>query len=154
MDVNVSPVQLREPDFLDQVRAILDETGLPPAALVLVLVLEITESGTVEQTDTLLEMRELGIGVAMDDFGTGYSSLSSMRRLPISTLKINKALVDGIATEPVQYAIVEGIVRLAGELGLATVAEGVPGVCQCGQGYLYPRPMAAEDFADWVLAGG
>lgn len=160
VNVNVSPVQLREPDFLDQVRALLGETGLPPASLVL----EVTESGIVEQVETLVQARELGIGVAMDDFGTGYSSLSSLRRLPISTVKIDKAFVDGIATDPVQYALVEGIVRLAGELGLTTVAEGVEteeqherlraAGCQCGQGYLYSRPLAAAEFESWLLASG
>ena len=157
VNVNVSPVQLREPDFLAQVRALLTETGLPPASLVL----EVTESGIVEQVETLEQARSLGIGVAMDDFGTGYSSLSSLRRLPITTVKIDKAFVDGIATDPVQYALVEGIVRLADELGLTTVAEGVEDEqqharlraagCQCGQGYLYSRPLTADDFEQWLL---
>ena len=157
VNVNVSPVQLREPDFLAQVRALLTETGLPPASLVL----EVTESGIVEQVETLEQARALGIGVAMDDFGTGYSSLSSLRRLPITTVKIDKAFVDGIATDPVQYALVEGIVRLADELGLTTVAEGVEDEqqharlraagCQCGQGYLYSRPLTADDFEQWLL---
>ena len=156
VNVNVSPVQLREPDFLGQVRALLGETGLEPAALVL----EVTESGIVEQVETLVQARALGVGVAMDDFGTGYSSLSSLRRLPISTVKIDKAFVDGIATDPVQYALVEGIVRLADELGLTTVAEGVEGEeqharllaagCRCGQGYLYSRPLPAADFGAWL----
>lgn len=160
VNVNVSPVQLREPDFLDQVRALLSETGLPPASLVL----EVTESGIVEQVETLVQVRELGIGVAMDDFGTGYSSLSSLRRLPISTVKIDKAFVDGIATDSVQYALVEGIVRLAGELGLTTVAEGVEteeqherlraAGCECGQGYLYSRPLSADEFESWLLESG
>jgi EAL domain-containing protein (putative c-di-GMP-specific phosphodiesterase class I)/GGDEF domain-containing protein len=157
VNVNVSPVQLREPDFLAQVRALLTETGLSPSSLVL----EVTESGIVEQVETLVQARALGIGVAMDDFGTGYSSLSSLRRLPITTVKIDKAFVDGIATDPVQFALVEGIVRLAGELGLTTVAEGVEDEeqhtrlraagCQCGQGYLYSRPLTAEDFEQWLL---
>ncbi|WP_157436096.1 putative bifunctional diguanylate cyclase/phosphodiesterase [Actinospica robiniae] len=160
VNVNVSPVQLREPDFLDQVRALLGETGLPPSSLVL----EVTESGIVEQVETLVQARELGIGVAMDDFGTGYSSLSSLRRLPISTVKIDKAFVDGIATDSVQFALVEGIVRLAGELGLTTVAEGVEteeqherlraAGCQCGQGYLYSRPLGAAEFESWLLESG
>ncbi|MBR7835673.1 EAL domain-containing protein [Actinospica durhamensis] len=156
VNVNVSPVQLREPDFLGQVRALLGETGLPPASLVL----EVTESGIVAQVETLVQARALGVGVAMDDFGTGYSSLSSLRRLPISTVKIDKAFVDGIATDPVQYALVEGIVRLADELGLTTVAEGVEleeqharllaAGCRCGQGYLYSRPLPAADFEAWL----
>ena len=160
VNVNVSPVQLREPDFLDQLRALLGETGLPPSSLVL----EVTETGIVEQVETLVQARELGIGVAMDDFGTGYSSLSSLRRLPISTVKIDKAFVDGIATDAVQYALVEGIVRLAGELGLTTVAEGVEteeqherlraAGCQCGQGYLYSRPLGAAEFESWLLESG
>jgi EAL domain-containing protein (putative c-di-GMP-specific phosphodiesterase class I) len=158
VNVNVSPVQLREPDFLAQVRALLTETGLPPSSLVL----EVTESGIVEQVETLEQARSLGIGVAMDDFGTGYSSLSSLRRLPITTVKIDKAFVDGIATDPVQYALVEGIVRLADELGLTTVAEGVEDEeqharlraagCQCAQGYLYSRPLTANAFEQWLLS--
>lgn len=157
VNVNVSPVQLQEPDFLTQLSALLTEVGLSPGSLVL----EVTESGIVEHVEALLQARTLGIGVAMDDFGTGYSSLSSLRRLPISTVKVDKAFVDGIATDPVQYALVEGIVRLADELGLTTVAEGVEDErqharlleagCQCGQGYLYSRPIPSAQLEQWLL---
>jgi EAL domain-containing protein (putative c-di-GMP-specific phosphodiesterase class I)/GGDEF domain-containing protein/PAS domain-containing protein len=160
VNVNVSPVQLREPDFVARLHALLGEAGLPPASLVI----EVTESGIVEQVETLVQVRSLGVGVAMDDFGTGYSSLSSLRRLPISTVKIDKAFVDGIATDPLQYALVEGIVRLAGELGLVTVAEGVEteeqharlraAGCRCGQGYLYSRPIQAAEYEQWLLSAG
>lgn len=157
LNVNISALQLREPDFLAMIRGLLTQTGMPPGALVL----EVTESAVVEQVGTLREARALGVAVAMDDFGTGYSSFSSLRRLPIGTLKIDKAFVDGVATDPVQYALVDGIVRMARELRLATVAEGIENQdqhdrlrvagCQYGQGFLYSRPLPAAQLERWLL---
>jgi EAL domain-containing protein (putative c-di-GMP-specific phosphodiesterase class I) len=155
-NVNVSPVQLREPGFLDELRTVLAEADVPPSRLAV----EVTETGIVQQHGILGQVRALGTSVAMDDFGTGYSSLSSLRQLPITTMKIDKSFVDRIADDPVQYSLVEGIIRMAGELNLGTVAEGVETAgqqdrllaagCQCGQGYLYAKPLPNEEFIAWL----
>jgi diguanylate cyclase (GGDEF)-like protein len=151
VSVNLSARQFREHDIVATVRAILDETGLPPTTLML----EITESGLMRQTQATIArldaLRTLGIQLAIDDFGTGYSSLSYLERFPIDILKIDRTFVStaGNAVSPIARAIVD----LGRTLGLEVIAEGIEHVeqarwladigCRFGQGYLYARPMGA-----------
>ena len=151
MSVNLSARQFREHDIVGTVRAILDETGLPPETLML----EITESGlmrrTAETIARLGALRDLGVHLAIDDFGTGYSSLSYLERFPIDILKIDRTFVSpvGDAISPVARAIVD----LGRTLGLQVIAEGIEHAeqarrlaemgCRLGQGYLFARPMSA-----------
>lgn len=157
--VNVSPRQLADKGFPDKVRAALAESGLPPS----LLTLEITESVAMSQASgdfaTLHQLREIGVGMAMDDFGTGYSSLSHLRRIPLTELKIDRALM---ATVPQDAAIPAAILELGFRLGLEIVAEGVetPGQqewlagmnCQTIQGFLIAKPMPAAEFERQFLA--
>ena len=149
ISVNLSARQFREHDIVATVRTILEETGLPPATLML----EITESGLMRRTQatiTRLEaLRALGVDLAIDDFGTGYSSLSYLERFPVDILKIDRTFVSsaGDAISPIARAIVD----LGRTLGLQVIAEGIEHVvqarwladlgCRFGQGYLYARPM-------------
>ena len=151
MSVNLSARQFRERDIVATVRAILDETGLPPATLIL----EITESGLMRRTQATIvrldALRELGVHLAIDDFGTGYSSLSYLERFPIDILKIDRTFVSSVGgtVSPIARAIVD----LGRTLGLQVIAEGIEHVeqarwlvdvgCRYGQGYLYARPMGA-----------
>ena len=153
ISVNVSARQFRDPGFVDGVRQALLESGLPPSALLL----ELTESVLLGDSDRigaeLDELKEIGVRLAIDDFGTGYSSLSYLLQLPIDVLKIDKSFVTGIAASWRQYALVEGIVRLAGTLEVEVIAEGIEteterellaGMgCQYGQGYLLSVPVEA-----------
>jgi diguanylate cyclase (GGDEF)-like protein/PAS domain S-box-containing protein len=153
ISVNVSARQFRDPGFVDGVRQALHESGLPPSALLL----ELTESVLLGDNDRigaeLDELKEIGVRLAIDDFGTGYSSLSYLLQLPINVLKIDKSFVTGIAASWRQYALVEGIVRLAGTLEVEVIAEGIEteterellaGMgCQYGQGYLLSVPVEA-----------
>jgi diguanylate cyclase (GGDEF)-like protein/PAS domain S-box-containing protein len=153
VSVNVSARQFRDPGFVDGVRQALREYGLPPSALLL----ELTESVLLGDNDRigaeLEELKEIGVRLAIDDFGTGYSSLSYLLQLPINVLKIDKSFVTGIAASWRQYALVEGIVRLAGTLEVEVIAEGIEteterellaGMgCQYGQGYLLSVPVEA-----------
>ncbi|HEX4088131.1 MAG TPA: EAL domain-containing protein [Trebonia sp.] len=153
VSVNVSARQFRDPGFVDGVRQALLESGLPPSALLL----ELTESVLLGDNDRigaeLEELKEIGVRLAIDDFGTGYSSLSYLLQLPINVLKIDKSFVTGIAASWRQYALVEGIVRLAGTLEVEVIAEGIEteterellaGMgCQYGQGYLLSVPVEA-----------
>ncbi len=153
ISVNVSARQFRDPGFVDGVRQALLESGLPPSALLL----ELTESVLLGDSDRigaeLEELKEIGVRLAIDDFGTGYSSLSYLLQLPINVLKIDKSFVTGIAASWRQYALVEGIVRLAGTLEVEVIAEGIEteterellaGMgCQYGQGYLLSVPVEA-----------
>jgi predicted signal transduction protein with EAL and GGDEF domain len=148
--VNVSGSQLRRPDFVAQVLAVLASTGAPPTQLKL----ELTESLLLEnKEDTILKMSALkasGVRFSLDDFGTGYSSLAYLKRLPLDQLKIDQSFVQDIVSEPRDAAIVRTIVSLADSLGLQVVAEGVETTaqrdslaqhgCHTYQGYLYSRP--------------
>ncbi|MFA9219185.1 MAG: putative bifunctional diguanylate cyclase/phosphodiesterase, partial [Sphingomonadaceae bacterium] len=157
--VNVSPVQLLDPGFLQLVEDALQRYGVPPRYLTL----EITESAAVDNlADTQLQLqqlRELGVDVAMDDFGTGFSSLSMLRELPLRVLKIDRGLIDPLPA-PDAVAVVEAICQLAAALNLQVVAEGIETEAQANaaraagchelQGYYYARPLPAPDAADWL----
>ncbi|MFC5030502.1 MULTISPECIES: EAL domain-containing protein [Streptomyces] len=153
VNVNLSPCQLYHPGLVDEVAAVLEETGLDPTALCL----EVTESALIgADEDALKPLRrlvDLGVDIALDDFGTGYSNLSSLRWLPISNLKLDRAFTRGIRqhpADPVDLKIVEGIVSLAHTLGLTVTVEGVEtrtqaehlGLlgCDTAQGWYYARP--------------
>jgi EAL domain-containing protein (putative c-di-GMP-specific phosphodiesterase class I) len=156
--VNVSPLQLATPAFVDQVATALDESGLDPQRLVL----EITETLLVRDAESgatkLNGLRDLGVRLALDDFGTGYSSLSYLRTLPLDVLKIAKQFVDGIAVDEADTAFVRLIIELAGTIGLTVVAEGIETAqqetvlaqlgCDRGQGFFYARPLSDE--AHWL----
>lgn len=128
VSVNVSPVQLVEDGWVDEVRAVLETTGLAPERLQL----EITEQAVLEDEDAALDalaaLRSIGVRLALDDFGTGYSSLSWLRRLPVQGLKIDGSFVDGLRhpdADPVDLSIVHALVELAHALDLEVTAEWV-----------------------------
>ncbi|MFJ9771433.1 putative bifunctional diguanylate cyclase/phosphodiesterase [Kitasatospora sp. NPDC101157] len=151
VNVNVSARQFRDAGFVDVVRRSLASSGIDPRTLVL----ELTESVLMRRDDRLRAdmdtLGDLGIGLAIDDFGTGYSSLSYLREFPISLLKIDKSFIDGLGNSPQQYALVEGITRIADTLGVQVIAEGIEHPdqrdllatmgCPLGQGYLFAHPM-------------
>ena len=155
MSVNISARQLAEPQFVNEVRAVLAESRLQPASLVL----EITESVLVRDTETMVErmraLKALGVRLAVDDFGTGYSSLSYLHRFPVDILKIDKSFVDAVGSGSTEPALARAIVALGESLGLMTVAEGIEteaqraGLvalrCELGQGFLFARPAPADD---------
>ncbi|WP_240670604.1 putative bifunctional diguanylate cyclase/phosphodiesterase [Actinoplanes solisilvae] len=157
---NVSARQLHDPDFVDDVRAALAESGLPADRLVL----ELTESAVLrgkQISRTLHELHAMGVRLALDDFGTGESSLSLLRSFPASIIKLDKSFVDGIECDTpgtpaadARQAVARAVVQLAGALGLETVAEGIESQEQAdrlrhlgytvGQGYHLARPMPPE----------
>ncbi len=164
LSVNLSPRQLRHANITRDVADALEDTGLAPSRLIL----EITESGLMTDTaatlNRLFELKSLGVKLAIDDFGTGYSSFAYLRRFPVDTLKIDKSFVDGVATEPTAGALVDAMIRIAKTLNLETIAEGVEKVeqadrlralhCDTAQGYLYSRPVPAEELAALLREGG
>jgi diguanylate cyclase (GGDEF)-like protein/PAS domain S-box-containing protein len=155
MSVNISMRQFKAPNFPALVFQILNETGLEPQWLEL----EITESIAMEDIDEtisqLTTLREKGVGVAIDDFGTGHSSLSHLKRIPITTLKIDRAFVRDVLTDPYDLAIIEAIQTLAKTLKLEVVAEGIETReqkqllfrlgCTLGQGFLFSSPLPPDD---------
>jgi diguanylate cyclase (GGDEF)-like protein len=159
--VNVSSKQFAQPDFVTQVRQVLDESGLDPR----VLKLEITEETIMSHTEAvavmLAELRMLGVQISIDDFGTGYSSLSYLQKLPVDTVKIDQSFVNRMGLHD-NLKIVQAIVNLAHTLKLDVVAEGVETEDQCArlaalaceyaQGYLYSKPLDAESIARMLSA--
>jgi diguanylate cyclase (GGDEF)-like protein len=154
MSVNLSSKQVAQPDLVNQIREILEETNIEPRHLKL----EITESAVMDNTDMaarlLKRLKALGVQLCIDDFGTGYSSLSYLHRFPVNTLKIDRTFVGRIGEAAENIEIVRTIVSLAENMGMEVVAEGVETLsqlsqlrklkCQYGQGYLFSRPIDAE----------
>ena len=159
MAVNVSARQLQDPGLVGEIGIALAEAGLDPGALVL----EITESATVDDTEGVIarleELKALGVGLAIDDFGTGYSSLSYLRRFPVDQLKIDRSFVAGVATNTEDRAIAASVIGLGHALGIHVVAEGVETVdqlewlsemdCDLAQGYNWLRPADAGAVTVW-----
>ncbi|MEZ5383464.1 MAG: phosphodiesterase [Microthrixaceae bacterium] len=156
MSVNVSGEQLGDPQLAEHLSAALEAADLPAE----LLIVELTESVLVDTAgtiDALAALREVGVGIAIDDFGTGYSSLAYLQRFPVTRLKVDRAFTVEICT-PSGRKLVRGILDLARELGLSTVAEGVETRaqlealaelgCDYVQGYLLGRPQGPEDLAD------
>jgi EAL domain-containing protein (putative c-di-GMP-specific phosphodiesterase class I) len=154
MSVNLSARQFVQPDLVDQVDAILSETGMDPSTLEL----EITESVVMDQSEvgirTLSRLRDMGVRLVLDDFGTGYSSLSYLKHLPLDTIKIDRTFVAGLDGEA-DRSIVEAVIALAHGLRITVVAEGIETEaqfellrtmgCDVGQGYLFSRPLPGAD---------
>ena len=160
--VNLSSRTLLDPEFPARVSALLDEYGVPPRQLTL----EISEAGVTSDSErplpTLRRLHELGVRLAVDDFGTGYSSLSHLRKLPVDEVKIDRAFVQGMATDPGDLAIVRAVVDLSRHFGLTVVAEGVESEltlslleeigCDIGQGFLFSRPLSYDRLEAWFAA--
>jgi diguanylate cyclase (GGDEF)-like protein/PAS domain S-box-containing protein len=154
--VNVSASQFRQADFVDRVRRALESAGAPAAKLKL----ELTESLVIDDIDgaieTMLALKEIGVGFSMDDFGTGYSSLSYLTRLPLDQLKIDRSFVRNLPDNANDAAVAQTIITLAKSLGLTVIAEGVETEaqrqflerhgCPTYQGFLFSKPVDVEQF--------
>jgi diguanylate cyclase (GGDEF)-like protein/PAS domain S-box-containing protein len=157
--VNVSPLQLIDAGFPQLVADTLAQHQVPPE----LLTLEITESAAVthleQARDQIRQMRELGVQVALDDFGTGFSSLNLLRSLPVSTVKIDRSLIEPLPADDAA-AVVKAICQLAAVLRLDVVAEGVEtdaqaqaareAGCQVLQGALYAQPLTVDEAGRWL----
>jgi EAL domain-containing protein (putative c-di-GMP-specific phosphodiesterase class I) len=160
MSINLSVVQLADPELVPQLRAMVVTTGVDPSRIEL----EITESHLMSNADAsqvqLNELKALGFRLSIDDFGTGYSSLSYLKRFPIDKLKIDQSFVHDMFDDPTDFAIIRAIVALGHTLGLRVVAEGVEKIeearelalmgCDELQGYLLARPLSPDALARWL----
>ncbi len=154
--VNVSALQFRQFDFVEQIVEVLKKTAIHPGQLKL----ELTESLVLEDVDDTIAkiqaLKQMGVHFSMDDFGTGYSSLSYLSRLPLDQLKIDQSFVYNIGIKPSDAVIVQTIIGMAKNLDMEVIAEGVEteqqrdfleqnGCCHY-QGYLFGKPVPLEDF--------
>jgi diguanylate cyclase (GGDEF)-like protein/PAS domain S-box-containing protein len=158
LSINVSPRQFSQPDFVAMVRAVVQETGVPPRQLIF----EVTEGLLVDDIDDTVsrmqELAQLGIRFSIDDFGTGYSNLAYLRKMPLYELKIDKGFIRDMPDDSNGTALVQSILAMAGQLGLRVVAEGIETSEQarflaehgqpCMQGYLFCRPMPLPDLIE------
>jgi EAL domain-containing protein (putative c-di-GMP-specific phosphodiesterase class I) len=154
--VNVSPIQLRQKDFVATVVEAAEKTEEAGS----LLDIEITESVIMENVETIIPklqtIRGLGVEIAVDDFGTGYSSLSYLKRFPIDTLKIDRSFVRDVPADQDDAAIVRAIIAMSRSLRMKVIAEGVETEeqreflraegCDEIQGYLSGRPVPPEEF--------
>ena len=158
--VNVSAVNLEEPDFCERVLDGLQRHALDPASLAL----ELTESALMRKPkaaqDTMARLAAAGVKIAIDDFGTGYSSLAYLQEMPADVVKIDQSFVRGIGNDERTLSLVTAMIKLSHDLGHRVVGEGVEtesvaqllreAGCDEAQGYLYGKPMAAGALAEWL----
>ncbi|WP_434709648.1 EAL domain-containing protein [Pseudomonas sp. R1-1] len=163
LSVNISPIDFRQPGFVDSIERVLEQSGLAAQ----ILELEITEGvlmQNVEATMTALNrLKALGVRLAIDDFGTGYSSLSYLRRFPIDVLKIDQSFIRGLSCDSNDAALVDAIISLGRSLSLKVIAEGIETAeqlaflkdhqCEEGQGYYFSQALPAAAFAHWLAQG-
>jgi diguanylate cyclase (GGDEF)-like protein/PAS domain S-box-containing protein len=160
--VNVSGRHLQQPDFINDVRQALEESGLEPGNLVI----ELTESTIMHNTESNLEkfqeLKKLGVRLSIDDFGTGYSSLSYLHRFPIDILKIDRSFVSRLTESGEGPELARAVVMLGETLGLETIAEGIEHEeqvmqllelgCVAGQGFLFARSCSLEELSSTPFA--
>jgi diguanylate cyclase (GGDEF)-like protein len=158
--VNVSTVDLRDPNFSQRVKHLLEQFSVDPK----LLKLEITESGIMEDPTNAIKllqsMRDTGIGLSIDDFGTGHSSLAYLQRLPVDELKIDRSFVININDQPATQRLVKTIIEMGHGLGLHVIAEGIETEaerdtmrtlgCDAMQGYLASRPLFGANLQNWL----
>ena len=162
ISVNISARQFRQPDFVEQVLTVLDQTGANPRKLEL----ELTESMLAENVDEIIKkMKELkshGLRFSLDDFGTGYSSLTYLKRLPLDQLKIDRSFIRDIESDGSSAAIAQTIIALSRAMHMPVIAEGVETEqqreflthlgCHTFQGYLFGRPLPLDEFENQWLS--
>ena len=164
VSVNISARQLAQPDFVDEVLAIIREAGVAPTQIVL----DMTETSMLQDSAAtrakLQDLRDAGIGVSIDDFGTGYSSLSYLQRFPVTTLKIARDFVDVDGLDADAWELASAIVALGRALRLSVIAEGVEQWSQLGrlralgceyaQGFYFARPLDPASIGSLLAHGG
>jgi EAL domain-containing protein (putative c-di-GMP-specific phosphodiesterase class I) len=157
MSVNVSSREFAQPDLASEIRKALQQTGVDPGCLQLEIIETIAMGDAEKSGRVLAQLQALGVRLSIDDFGTGYSSLSRLRRIPVDTLKIDRAFILHMDSDPESREIVRIIIMLAHSLGLKVVAEGAETQehvnllkqlnCEMVQGYFFSRPATDQAMA-------
>jgi diguanylate cyclase (GGDEF)-like protein/PAS domain S-box-containing protein len=158
--VNLSPRQIMFDDFMPLLKSSLSKTGCRPEWLELEITENILLSDEQRVTELMQGLAALGVSIAIDDFGTGYSAMSYLTRYPINALKIDRSFVHQVTEDSKKAVLVKAIIAMASGLGMKSVAEGIETShtaaymrdigCNEGQGFLWNRPMAQDDFMRWA----
>jgi diguanylate cyclase len=161
--VNLSMRQFLQPDLLAVVNQVLADSRLEANCLELEITESVAMSNAKQTIETLTALKQRGVHISIDDFGTGYSSLSYLKRFPIDAVKIDRSFIQDLAPDSDDAAIVMATIRLAHAMNLSVIAEGVETVqqrdfllkygCDVLQGYLYSRPVSADDYSILLRAG-
>lgn len=160
ISINMSAIEFKQRNLVKNIKDILQETGLDSKYLVI----EITENTVLEDLNhtinVLNELKKMNIKIALDDFGTGYSSLNYLKILPIDYLKLDKSFIDNVTTKSKDQAITKALIKLAHDIGLQVVAEGIETEqqyhylkeinCDLGQGYFFDKPLSAGEFEEKI----
>ena len=164
MSVNITPKEFAQPDLASEIGKGLAQIGFDPACLQLEIIETIAMGDAEKSGHVLAQLRALGVRLSIDDFGTGYSSLSRLRRIPVDTLKIDRAFIMNMDSDTESHEIVRIIIMLAHNLGLKVVAEGTETEehirllkqlnCEMAQGYSYSRPADAQAMSKLLAGNG
>ncbi|MCU7725259.1 bifunctional diguanylate cyclase/phosphodiesterase [Actinoplanes sp. KI2] len=164
LNVNLSASQLGSASLTDDVRAVLERTGIPANLLVLELTESVALTDLTESARVLASLKALGVRLALDDFGTGFSSLSHLGALPVDVVKIDRSFVQAMPDSADGTSVAEAVLQIARTFGLAPVAEGVEDAgqaarlrdlnCAQAQGYHFAKPMPAADIRDLLTLQG
>jgi PAS domain S-box-containing protein len=164
MSVNITSKEFAQPDLVSEIRKSLDQTGVDPGCLQLEIIETIAMGDAEKSGHVLAQLKALGVRLSIDDFGTGYSSLSRLRRIPVDTLKIDRAFIMNMDSDPENREIVRAIIMLAHNLGLKVIAEGTETEehinllkqlnCEMAQGYLYSRPVDDQTILKLLAVNG
>jgi len=154
VSVNVSAKQFADPDLLNSISSMLEETSLAPEFMTLEITESLTMTNAAQAEITLKKLKEIGVGLSCDDFGTGFSSLSYLHHFPLDTLKIDRSFISSVDSPRNPGRIVELIITLGHQLGMELVAEGIETQeqvdrirslgCEFAQGYFFSHPLAPE----------
>jgi diguanylate cyclase (GGDEF)-like protein/PAS domain S-box-containing protein len=163
ISVNVSAKQLEDPHFARTVQTVLRESGLAPELLEIELTESVLSANLERNAAVVRDLRATGVRIAVDDFGTGYNSLATLRSYTVDTLKLDICFVTDIVESVVDRAIASAVIAAAHGLGARVVAEGIETSeqravlaamgCDCGQGYLFSKPVSAREFGSLLRAG-
>jgi diguanylate cyclase (GGDEF)-like protein len=161
--VNISPVQLRDPNFVEELRQLVEEHGIKPQQLELELTEGILVNNPAIAKRKLESLKALGFGLSIDDFGTGFSSIGYLRQFPFDKLKIDRSFVREIGISPTANALIQALVSLGDALDLSVTAEGIENkdqlsllrVIQCEliQGFYISKPISAGEMTDFIERG-
>jgi EAL domain-containing protein (putative c-di-GMP-specific phosphodiesterase class I) len=154
MSVNITSKEFAQTDLVSEIGKTLKQTGVDPGCVQFEIIETIAMGDAEKSGQVLSQLKALGVRLSIDDFGTGYSSLSRLRRIPVDTLKIDRAFIMNMDTDSESREIVRIIITLAHNLGLKVVAEGTETEehikllkqlnCEMAQGYMFSRPADAE----------
>ena len=158
MAVNLSPRQFSDPQLVDDIQEILEETGLPASQLELEITESVIMNNAANAAAKLHALKRLGVRTAIDDFGTGYSSLAQLKRFPVDVLKVDRSFIRDVASNTEDQAITQAVIHMGKSLNLTVIAEGVETPeqqqflraheCDEMQGFYFSRPVSAARFAE------